>query len=508
MTLKDEIIELSKPFEPRIRSAISSCPSKDERCGSLSRYFGDIIALTSLHKFKGCTYRFNGKIYEEISKEDINLSIFDAMEEYGVSDADINSRGSVLLSKSLREKSRKELVPSKRMLVFGNGVLDIDTGILSKYDREIHVLNMVPYNYDTSAECPMWLRFLSKVLPEPESRMVLQEYLGLIFVDRNKTSLEKMLILFGNGANGKSVVFNTIKGILGEANISFTPIEDLVGGKSPENMATVDGKLLNYNSELGKKELNGKKVKALISGEPTPARQLYKDPYVAKNIPLMMANANALPDTQDDSKGFFRRFLVLTFNVEIKERDQDHNLATKLKSEYSGIFNWIIQGRQRMIENDFKFTESENARQSSEDYESQANAALIFLKESRFFSTPRYLGHEPCKLLQKDIFRDLCIFCSENHFGTFSSRSFRQKMVQRGFTHRGTPSGNYFLVYKAPMDYLIKGIVESGKTNLSEVEFAKFCGYDGYVCLEQDSSAVEVEDKKELEINFEADECP
>jgi len=511
MTLKDEIIELSKPFEVRIRSAISSGAPKDERCGSLSRYFGDIVAETSLHSYKGCIYWFNGKIYSEISEKDFRLALFDSMEEFGVSDADINGRGHILLSKSMRESSRKELHPSKRMLSFLNGVLDLDSGKLSPPSRKLHVLSMVGYKFEPDAKCPRWIKFLEQVLPELESRMVLQEYLGLIFIDRHKTSLEEMLILLGGGSNGKSVVFQTIKGILGEANISFTPIEDLVGGKSAENMASIDGKLLNYNSELGKKELNGKKVKALISGEETPARQLYKDSYVAKDIPLMMANANALPDTTDDSQGFFRRFKVLTFGVTIREQDRDKNLSSKLQDEYSGIFNWIIEGRTRMINNDFKFTESANAKQSSHEYETSSNSALLFLKEYRYFGTERFSGHASSRMLQRDIYKAYCDYCSVNNYKAFSSKSFREKLASRGYKHTPSSAGNYFTIFCAPDESLIKVICLGEQTKMGELELAKYCGYDGYAVgsfEEEDSEETSEEVEIQKEIKFEGDECP
>lgn len=509
MKLKDEIIDLSKPFEARIRSAISAGAPKDERCGSLSRYFGDIISETSLHSFQGVIYWFNGKIYEEIADKDIRIAIFDAMEEYGVSDADINGRGHILLSKSLRECSRKELNPSKRMLAFKNGVLDLDSGKLSAPSRDIHVLSMVDYNFWPDAKCPRWVKFLEQVLPEKESRMVLQEYLGLIFIDRHRTSLEEMLILLGGGSNGKSVVFQTIKGILGEANISFTPIEELVGAKSMENMSSIDGKLLNYNSELGKKELNGKKVKALISGEDTPARHLFKDQYVARNIPLMMANANALPDTTDDSQGFFRRFKVLTFGVTIRESERDKNLSSKLRDEYSGIFNWIIEGRQRMIDNDFKFTESANAKESSHEYETSSNSALLFLKENRYFATERFSGQASSKVLQRDIYKSYCDYCNVNNYKAFSSKSFREKLVTRGYAHTPSSAGNYFTAFRAPDESLIKVIAISGQTSMGEMELAKHCGYYGYVGGFDESEVESVrEEETQKEIRFEGDECP
>ena len=510
MTLKDEIIELSKPFEVRIRSAISSGAPKDERCGSLSRYFGDIVAETSLHSFQGVIYHFNGKIYEEIDEEDINIALFDAMEYLGVSDSDINVRGNILIKKASRESGRKKLNPSKRKLAFSNGVLDLDSGKLVPVSRHEHVLSMVNYKFDPDAKCPRWIKFLEHVLPEPESRMVLQEYLGLIFIDRSKTSLEKMLVLLGGGSNGKSVVFNTIKGILGEANISFTPIKELLGAKSEQSIAAIDGKLLNYNSELGKKGVDDEKLKSLISGEETDARRLYKDIFIARNIPLMMANANALPDTTDDSDGFFRRFKILTFGVKIKESEQDNTLSAKLRAEYSGIFNWIIEGRQRMIDNNFKFTESKNAKESSQKYETSSNSVLLFLTEYRYFQTERFTGHASSRILQRDIYKTYCDYCYVNNYKAFSSKSFREKLVSRGYKHNPSSAGNYFTIFCAPDESLIKVICLGNQTTMGELELAKHCGYDGYVVdnFEDECSVAKEEVEIQKEIKFNGDECP
>lgn len=507
MKLKDEIINLSKPFEVRIRSAISAGAPKDERCGSLSRYFGDIISETSLHSFQGVIYWFNGNIYEEIADKDIRIAIFDAMEEYGVSDADINARGHILLKKSEREMARKELKPSKRILAFTNGVLDLDSGKLSKASRNSHVLNMVDYPYDPDAKCPKWIKFLEHVLPEQESRMVLQEYLGLVFVDRHKTSLEKMLVLLGTGSNGKSVVFNTIKGILGDANVSFTPIKNLLGKDAAHSIAAIDGKLLNYNSELSKDGVDDVKLKSLISGEEADARKLFKDIFVAKNIPLMMANANAMPETKDDSDAFFRRFIVLTFGVKIKESEQDNGLAAKLKAEYSGIFNWMIAGRQRMIDNNFKFTDSKNVKDSLHKYETSSNSALLFLTENRYFATERFAGQAPSKVFQRDIYKSYCDYCNVNNYKEFSAKSFREKLVNKGYVHTPSSAGNYFTTFRAPDESLIKVIAISGQTSMGEFELAKHCGYYGYVGGFEEDVDSEVEEVQK-EIKFDGDECP
>ena len=425
------------------------------------------------------------------------------MHYVGVSNADINVRGKTLLAKSIREMNRKELNPSKREIAFNNGLLDLDTDTIVEHHKDNHVLSALSYDYNPNAKCPQWNKFLNHVLPEPESRAVLQEYLGAIFIDRKKTSLEQMLILLGGGSNGKSVVFNTIKGILGEANISFTPIADLVSSKSAESTATVDGKLLNYNSELGKSEFSGHKIKALISGEERPARQLWKDPFVARNIPLMMANANELPDTKDDSAGYFRRFKILIFGVKIEDKDQDKNLANKLKSEYSGIFNWIIEGRKRFVANNYKFTESASSIEASKNYESSSNSALLFLKEKQYFSSARYNGQIPSIMKLNDIYREYCDYCRINNYKEFSARSFSDKLFQRDYLKTRASSGYQFRVFKAPYEDEIERLISSGVVSMGLSEFRKHCGYDFMECV---ASERKVEKETELEIDF--NDCP
>lgn len=50
------------------------------------------------------------------------------------------------------------------------------------------------------------------------------------FVDRRVAKMETMLVLRGSGSNGKSVVFETIMGILGRENVSNFGIGALITG--------------------------------------------------------------------------------------------------------------------------------------------------------------------------------------------------------------------------------------------------------------------------------------
>ena len=68
----------------------------------------------------------------------------------------------------------------------------------------------------------------------------------------------------------------------------------------------------------------------------------------------------------DRSDGFYRRQLVLTTKEKPVDRADDPDLAEKMKAEAEGIFLWAFEGLQRLVANNFKFTESDRIRENRE----------------------------------------------------------------------------------------------------------------------------------------------
>ena len=119
-------------------------------------------------------------------------------------------------------------------------------------------------------------------MPDEGWQHVFQEVLGSIFIDRRTAKIETMLVLRGSGSNGKSVVFETIMGILGRDNVSNFGIGALITGtERKKNIAYINGKRLNYCSEIQALEIgrDSDVLKSLISGEPTEARPMYGDNF-------------------------------------------------------------------------------------------------------------------------------------------------------------------------------------------------------------------------------------
>lgn len=328
---------------------------------SIKELFFDAILKSSLHSYNGTPYVFTGMIYEQMSLDEFKTTIHDLWVRLGLSLKFYEMRKDSIVKDCLTRINTKILRPDNSRVVFENGVFNLDTKYFSKtVDKSTVQLSIMPYKFDPKATCPNWLMFLQSVLPEAPLQNTLQEFLGSVFIDRHLTKIETMLILYGDGANGKSVIFLTIVGLLGATNVSNYGVSALLNGQEKKkNIASINGKRLNYCSELGARGYirDTDTLKALISGEPMEARPLYGNNFTAYDIPLFMSNTNKLPQFMDTSNGMKRRITVIPFRVQIPPEKRNPNLASELVAEYPGIFNWIVEGRDNFRMNGYRFTE-------------------------------------------------------------------------------------------------------------------------------------------------------
>ena len=61
------------------------------------------------------------------------------------------------------------------------------------------------------------------------------------------------------------------------------------------------------------------------------------------------------------------------------DRADDPDLAEKMKAESEGIFLWAFEGLQRLVANNFKFTESDRIRENREAVKRDNNNIFDFM---------------------------------------------------------------------------------------------------------------------------------
>jgi putative DNA primase/helicase len=293
---------------------------------------------------------------------------------------------------------------------------------LRPFDRSDFITYQLPFEYNPKAKAPLFEAYLNKVLPDPERQRVLAEYLGFVFIKHGSNALkeEKALILYGTGANGKSVFFEVVNSLLGTDNVSSYSLQSLTN-ENGYFRAKLANKLVNYASEING-NLEASIFKQLVSGEPVEARLPYGQPFILKQYAKLIFNCNELPKDVEHTNAYFRRFLIIPFDVTIPPQEQDKNLHTKIiEKELSGVFNWVLQGLNRLLEQK-RFSDCEAAQKAVEQYKIESNSVQMFLNENEYKGSPTNY-----KLI-KDLYPEYRAFCIDDGMTPFKKTNFIKQL--------------------------------------------------------------------------------
>lgn len=236
------------------------------------------------------------------------------------------------------------------LICLNNGTLNPLTGELHAHSPEFYLRHKVNISWDADAACPWWERFLDEIFrddtdKEQKIRLV-QQWFGYCLIP--STERKKMLMLIGDGENGKSVLLNILMLIVGMENTSNIQLERF--GRA-EVRAELEGKLLNISPELTDKAwlLTGY-MKDIVVGNEIEARRLYGYPISFKPTARVVVSTNNLSRVCNLSNGFCRKIIMLTFNRQFTDADRDRQLEVALLAELPGILAWAVRGLQDLVQ--------------------------------------------------------------------------------------------------------------------------------------------------------------
>ncbi len=287
--------------------------------------------------------------------------------------------------------------PSSRgMIAASNGLLDVDA-FVGRADgddaADVPLLphtplwfspTKLPYQYDAAAGCPTWLAFLDRNIGGRDSARarLLQQYFGYCLV--HDTSLQRFLIMVGEGANGKSVICAVIRALLGRENVSSVPLERFGERFS---LASTLGKLANVVAEVGELDRVAEgQLKAFVAGDLMEFERKNRDPFSARPTARLILATNNVPTFSDKSDGLWRRMLLLNLTVQIPENERvagmDQAEWWAARGELPGIMNWALAGLRdlrRAMGNGF--TVGDEVRCDINHIRVEANPARRFIEE-------------------------------------------------------------------------------------------------------------------------------
>lgn len=225
-----------------------------------------------------------------------------------------------------------------------SGVVDLRSGARNDHDAAGYVTKISAVA--PGGECPAWRQFLLRVT---DGSLELQRFLQRMAGYALTGSTREHALFFGHGrgANGKSVFTSTIAGILGDYATS-APIETFTASNSdrhPTDLAGLRGARLvtAVETEEGRRWAEAR-IKALTGGDKISARFMRQDffEYVPQ-FKLIIAG-NHKPSLRSVDEAIRRRFHLIPFTVTIPPQERDLDLAERLKAEWPGILQWMIEG--------------------------------------------------------------------------------------------------------------------------------------------------------------------
>jgi putative DNA primase/helicase len=224
------------------------------------------------------------------------------------------------------------------------GIVDLKTGDLLPHDPLQYLTKIAAV--EPGGDCRNWLKFLHEITAgHTELQAFLQRVVGYALT--GSTREHALFFAYGTGANGKGVFLNTVAAIVGDY-AKTAPMETFtatLGDRHPTELAGLMGARLVVAQETeGGKRWAESKIKAMTGGDPIAARFMRQDFFeFVPQFKLLIAG-NHKPGLRGVDEAIRRRFYLIPFTVTIPPEKRDKDLFEKLRSEWPGILQWMIEG--------------------------------------------------------------------------------------------------------------------------------------------------------------------
>jgi P4 family phage/plasmid primase-like protien len=304
------------------------------------------------------------------------------------------------------------------------GVVELKSGLLRDRLPGELFMKRTAATPDFANPPTRFLKFLRETQAGNEAVVdYLQKYFGYSLT--GSTIEQNIVFMHGSGGNGKSVLVNTIGGILNDYAAKAT-METFTASNSdrhPTELARLRGARFVYASETqGGKRWNESRIKELTGGEPITARFMHRDEFTF--MPTFKLNflGNHKPELRTVDGGIRRRLHLIPFLT--KPEKPDSGLQEALMAEWPQILGWMIQGCLKWQKEGLQAPEEVLA--ATEEYFEDEDALGRWLKE-------RCHEADEATVLSQDLFNDWREWCGENGEYVGSQKKLSTNLKDRGF---------------------------------------------------------------------------
>jgi P4 family phage/plasmid primase-like protien len=254
---------------------------------------------------------------------------------------------------------------------------------LGRHRPESHLRHCLQVAYDPDALCPKYNRAVREIFSlsekPKEMRRHWNEFVGYVIQPRR--NIPSIVILLGDGDNGKTVLIRTVIRLLGDQLVHAQRVEDL--DKNRFAIGSLFGKYLFVDDDVkaGARLPDG--MLKTISEAKEVTGELKYHPlfnFVVRTVPVLLCNN--IPSLADLSHGMLRRLMVIPFDRRFTDEDRDRDLFERIwAQELPGVLNQALAGYKRLLERGAKFKRPAAVRRATKRWFRQANPLPAFIDD-------------------------------------------------------------------------------------------------------------------------------
>lgn len=269
---------------------------------------------------------------------------------------------------------RNQFNQCRNKICFENGVYDLESDSFNSADPSDLFTLSVGYDFNPNAKSDLWIKTISEIIPDSDTRSSLQTFLGLCL--SGDIDSEKFAYFYGRGGNGKGTIIRTIVEALGDF-AAIIPIDLFVsnklsfGGESATpQLAKLEYARLAVADEIPDETLLvNSKLKSLTGGDHITVRPLYSPPITfTPQFKLILSGNVKAGFVGKKDIGIDRRLLFYPFEQFFSDTIANRHLKRALTSKHSlqGVINWLLDGFRRYKQ--IGLFESRKMKRAREDY--------------------------------------------------------------------------------------------------------------------------------------------
>ncbi|NFE96156.1 phage/plasmid primase, P4 family [Clostridium botulinum] len=321
----------------------------------------------------------------------------------------------------------EELHGDENIINLKNGLYNIKTNELLAHNKKYISSTQLNCNYsDNPHNGGKWDKYIYDLTEgNKESILFLQEVAGVILSNIKGYRLKSIVGLQGKGDSGKTQFFNVLGSMLGD---------DLVGTASLQKLSNAQfigsaiyGKRIVFDGDLPSDPLtNVDVIKKLSGGDKLSIEFKGINSFNYRFSGIIVFACNDMPYLGNDKgEHFYNRFNILQCNNVISKEEQNPFIADEIfDEEKEYVFLWALEGLKRVINNGYKFTETNVISNVRENVKNEQDSVRAFIVNNYDVTN----DHED-KINFSDLFRKYELFCDIEGYNHCKRKSFRVKLL-------------------------------------------------------------------------------